>query len=538
MWSLRQRHQIRAQVNRELRQRTESTDKPLLAPGSIDLEGTRHPSASLNGTCWFHGAAGVQNSDEEQPSSSTKGHILVKSEPGDPLNPQNWPLISRCKNIAILSFLIFVQGWAGASESMANSAASSHFHVSQVAQNLDTAMYLFGIGSGAPFAGPLSETVGRNPVYLIATFCYLFFVFGSAMATNFGGRITCRYFVGLFSSATLAINGSSVRDQFRDVKRAFVFPVIAWVNVIGPLAAPVASGWLVSSPSLGWRWADWMTLIISGVAFVVATLFLPETYLPLLLDWKAKELRRATGDLRFTSEHAMANNFLHRLKHNAKLGITFYRTEIIVTVLGFYLLLLYTLLFTSLSGFDFIFKDTYQLSTGLTGSCFASIAVGSTVFTLSAPGLYSWARNDTEHVHGAHVEPEFRLWPAIVTAPMLPICLFWLGWTNYPRISIWCGLGACFVFGVVLTAFYVSSYEYIIDSYGEHSAIALASVTAVRYLAAGGMVMATRPMYSGIGVHWTLTIMGCIAAILSPAPLLLWRYGPKLRKKSEYAKDP
>jgi MFS family permease len=116
---------------------------------------------------------------------------------------------------------------------MANSEASSHFHVSQVAENLDTAMYLFGVGMGSQIAGPLSETVGRNPVYLLATFCYLFFVLGSAKAATFGGRITCRLFVGLFSSATLSINGSSVRDQFRDVKRAFVFPIIAWVNVIG-----------------------------------------------------------------------------------------------------------------------------------------------------------------------------------------------------------------------------------------------------------------------------------------------------------------
>lgn len=232
MWSLRQRHQIRAQVTRELGQETESIGKPS-ATSPFDLEGTLHPSVSPGRRPWPNGAAGIQNSDQEQPKSSSEQHFIVKSEPGDPLNPQNWPLISRCKNIAILSFLIFVQGWAGASESMANSVASSKFHVSQVAQNLDTAMYLFGIGTGAPFTGPLSETVGRNPVYLVATFCYLFFVFGSAMATTFGGRITCRYFVGLFSSATLGINGSSVRDQFRDVKRAFVFPVIAWVNVIG-----------------------------------------------------------------------------------------------------------------------------------------------------------------------------------------------------------------------------------------------------------------------------------------------------------------
>jgi DHA1 family multidrug resistance protein-like MFS transporter len=45
----------------------------------------------------------------------------------------------------------------------------------------------------------------------------------------------CRFFVGLCCSATLAINGGSVRDQFRPVKRSFVFPVIAWVNVAGEI---------------------------------------------------------------------------------------------------------------------------------------------------------------------------------------------------------------------------------------------------------------------------------------------------------------
>jgi hypothetical protein len=78
-------------------------------------------------------------------------------------------------------------------------------------------------------------------------------------------------------------------------------------------------------------------------------------------------------------------------------------------------------------------------------------------------------------------------WPAIVAAPLLPVSLFWLGWTNHASVSIWSGLGACFVFGVVATAVYVSCYEYIIDSYGEHAAVALAlaSITMARYLVAG-----------------------------------------------------
>jgi Major Facilitator Superfamily len=149
----------------------------------------------------------------------------------DPLDPRNWPLISRAKNIAILSLLIFVQAWAGAAESMANTQASKALHVSKTTETLSTAMYLFGVSSGALFAGPLSETVGRNPTYLVSTFCYLCFIVGAALTPTFIGQVFCRYFVGLFSSATLAVNGASVKDQFRPVKRAFVFPVIAWANI-------------------------------------------------------------------------------------------------------------------------------------------------------------------------------------------------------------------------------------------------------------------------------------------------------------------
>jgi DHA1 family multidrug resistance protein-like MFS transporter len=302
------------------------------------------------------------------------------------------------------------------------------------------------------------------------------------------------------------------------------------------MLSPIAGGWIVSRADMGWRWTEWITLIISGAALIIAFLFLPETYFPLLLDWKAQELCRATGDVCYTSEHAHSASFFGRLQPTLSLPATFFRTEPIIIAFGLYLVLLYTILFTFLTGFEYIFQRTYRLSTGLTGSCFASIAAGATFFTLFVPALYRWARHTTDHVHGASVAPEFRLWPAVVTAPLLPISLFWLGWTNYPSISIWSGLGACFVFGIVVTATYVSIYEYIIDTYCDHSAIALASITMARYLIAGGMVMAARPIYDGLGVHWTMTLLGCLAVILAPAPILFWFYGTRLRAKSHYAR--
>ncbi|KAI1070963.1 hypothetical protein LB507_010991 [Fusarium sp. FIESC RH6] len=463
----------------------------------------------------------------------------------DPLNPKNWPLATRSRNIFIICFLVFTQCWSGAADSIGNEMASKDLHVSQVAENVSTAVFLFGVGTGALFAGPLSETVGRNPTYLIATAFYLLFVLGTAMTPTFGGQVACRYFVGLSASATLTINGASVNDQFRPVKKALVFPIVAWANIavllsqlltaVAPVIAPVASGWIVENERLGWRWTNWVTLTISTVAFFIALFFLPETHFPLLLAWKAKELRRVTGDQRYISDHEQKPSFWNQLRKTLPLPATFFRNEPVIIVLGLYLILLYILLFSFLSGFDYIFKETYSLTPGYQGSCFAAIAAGATAFALCGPALYEWSRIHTERVRGASIEPEFRLWPAIVTAPFLPISLFWLGWTNYASVPTWSGLGACFLFGIVLMAIYVGSYEYITDSYGEHSAIALASITMSRYLIAGGMVMAARPMYEGIGVHWTMTLLGCIAVMLTPAPLLFWKYGAKLRERSPYA---
>lgn len=301
------------------------------------------------------------------------------------------------------------------------------------------------------------------------------------------------------------------------------------------MIAPIAGGWIAADKSLNWRWMEWVTLILSSTAFLIAFFFLPETYFPLILDWKARQIRNLTGDSRYVSEYSQQASFFKRMRQILPLPAKFLATEPVITVLGGYLVLLYILLFSFLSGFDYIFRQTYKLSDGFTGSCFGAIAAGATSFLFTAPLLYKWARSKTEYVHGAPVKPEFRLWPAIFAAPFLPICLFWLGWSNYSTISIWSGLGACYIFGIVLIALYVASYEYIIDSYGDHAAIGLASITMCRYLIAGGMVVAVRPMYEGIGVHYTMTFLGCIATVLTPAPFIFHKYGHKLRKKSPYA---
>ena len=104
-----------------------------------------------------------------------------------------------------------------------------------------------------------------------------------------------------------------------------------------------------------------------------------------------------------------------------------------------------------------------------------------------------------------------------------------------PSISIWSPLIASVVFGYGMTTIFIVSYMYLIDSYDTYSASALGFLVFTRYFAAGGMTVAGGPIYKGLGVHYTLTILGSVSAAMAFVPYLLYIYGPRIRKSSKYA---
>lgn len=154
------------------------------------------------------------------------------------------------------------------------------------------------------------------------------------------------------------------------------------------------------------------------------------------------------------------------------------------------------------------------------------------------PIIYKWAKHDLAKIKdqgGTQLPPEFVLWFALLRVPAIPIDMFWMGWTDYSWISYWSPLGASFLFGYGSLDVFISSYQYIIDSYERHSASALASATLIRFVAAGGMVEVAIPFYRNLGVHWTLTILGALSALLVPIPYLFYHFGTKIRARSKYA---
>ena len=480
--------------------------------------------------------------------SGKKQFVVDFAEEHDPFDPQRWSGARKWVTTAVVGCTGLLVGWASAIDSTVVPQAKAELkvghdqctkfsrhtdqrlQVGEIAETLAMALYLIAFGVGSLVSGPLSETFGRSPVYLGSLVLFMIWVMASGLAPNIAAQLAFRFLAGFFGCTPLTFGGST-HDMWSSLQSTSVFPTMACLSFLGPSLAPMVGAWIGQSESLSWRWTEWTTLIMAGLVTTAILLFAQETYPPVLLDWKAKQLRRIMNDDRYISSAALhETTFITKMRINLTRPFELFFTQIIIVLWCFYLPLVYIILFTFLPGYDFIFADTYGFSQGITGLMYIGLNVGFLVALSICPFVYRRYKRKEAEMDG-NAPPEERLVYAMISAPLLPICLFWMGWTTRSSISFWSPLIASVVFGFCMQGIFISAYLYIIDTYEVYAASALVSLTLTRYIGAGGMTIAAGPMYEGIGVAWTLTLMGCVAVLCTPIPFLLYHFGAKIREK-------
>lgn len=411
-----------------------------------------------------------------------KVFIVGFEGPDDPLNPHNWSYLTRWRATINIVFIGCIVGFASSVDSGALEQAAREFGVSEVVESLATGLFLIGFGFGALTAGPLSEEFGRNPIYIGTMALYCVFIMASALAPNIGAQLAFRFIAGWFGATPLSCAGGSVSDLWDSTERVFVFPLFANGAFMGPILGPLV-GSFIGQSHLSWRWCEWVTLIVSGAVLTAVTLFQPETYPPTLLRWRAKHLREITGDNRFKAEvEIRGEKFTKRFKRAMYRPFLILFQEPIALLFGLYLTVIYIILFTFLDGYTYIFGETYGFSQGSTGLTFLGIAIG---LCLASPLIYpiyvkyKRALIKAEKQGKAGLPPEQRLWFMMIGGPAIPLSMFWMGWTAFPSVSYWSPLVASVFFGFGILCVFISSYQYLIDTYDLYAASALAAVALV-----------------------------------------------------------
>ncbi|GAB1196728.1 major facilitator superfamily domain-containing protein [Aspergillus pseudonomiae] len=469
---------------------------------------------------------------------NTKTLFIVGFDgPDDKLNPKNWSIGRKWATLGIVGTTGMLVGWASSIDSTVIKQGQEAFGVSEVAESLATALFLIAFGFGSLVAAPFSETVGRNPVYIATLSILMIFTMASGLAPNFGAQLAFRFLAGLFGCTPMTTFGGSMADIFDPMDRTYAFPVCCTLSFLGPFLAPMVGAFIGQSTHISWRWTEWATLIMAALVTGAIFLFVPETYGPVLLQWKAKHLREITGDQRFMAEIELRQTSLvTRLMHSCSRPFHLFFREIMVALFTMYLVVVYIVLFGFLTGYEFIFGRTYGFTQGSVGLTFIGMNIGFLIAFAMVPHIYfSYKKRLLNAIENGHngLPPEERLWFAMYGAPWLPISLFWMGWTSYPSISYWSPLVASVAFGFSVQGIFISTYQYLIDTYELFAASALVSATFFRYIAAGAMVIVSIPMYGNLGVHWSLTLLGCISVLMTPVPYIFYKYGHVIRQRNK-----
>ncbi|CAG8887137.1 unnamed protein product [Penicillium egyptiacum] len=440
--------------------------------------------------------------------------------PDDQLNPKNWSTGRKWRTLGIVGTTRMLVGWASSIDSAVIKQGQQEYGVSEVVESLATALFLIAFGIGSLVAAPLSETVGRNPVYIITLLILMIFTMGSGLAPNLGAQLAFRFLAGLFGCTPMTTFGGSMSDIFDPIERTYAFPICS-LSFLGPFLAPMVGAFVGQSTHISWCWTEWCMMIMAALVTSAMFFFVLETYGPVLLGWRAKSLREITGDQPFVADCSRPFDLLFR--------------EIMVALFTIYLVVFYTVLFGFLTGYEFIFGDTYGFNQGSVGLTFIGLNVGFLFAFALVPHIYfAYKKRLSKAVANREksLPPEERLWFAMYGAPWLPISLFWMGWISHPSVSYWSPLIASVAFGFSFQGIFISTYQYLIDTYELFAASALVSATFFRYIAAGAMVVVSILMYSNLGVHWSHVVKMYFCLDDTGSICFFYKYGHLIRQRN------
>lgn len=320
-----------------------------------------------------------------------------------------------------------------------------------------------------------------------------------------------RFFGGFFGACPLTNVGAVFADMFNNVQRGLAITVFSITVFSGPLLAPFIGGFITQS-YLGWRWTEYIAAIMGFLGLILELIYLEETYPPVILVNKARELRRRTKNWGIhAKQEEIEVDLRELLEKNLSRPMRMLFTESIVLALSTYMAFIYGLLYLFLTFYPIVFQQIHGFNGGVGGLPFFGMIVGEIIaggYMLIIQPSYQrkLAANNNIPV------PEWRLPPVIIGGVSFTIGLFWFAWTGFRADIPWIVptlSGLCTGFG--LMSIFLNCLNYLIDAYLMFAASAIAANTFLRSLAGAGF-----PLFATYMIEGELTMLCDLSQADSP----------------------
>lgn len=456
----------------------------------------------------------------------------------DPENPQNFSYGYKVYVTVFGAILVLNSTFTSSAPNGVAQSQIAYFGFSQEVDTLLISLWVAGYCLGPLVWGPLSERLGRRPVFLISVFTYTGWNVGCALSKNTASILVFRFLGGVFGAAPLTNSGGIIADVWDAKRRGIAMSLFAVAPFAGPALGPIVSG-AIQVTGTSWRWVYWTCALFSGTCFFLVLFTVRETYAPVILQKKAKRIRKETGEEIYKAPLDLTPLNPKNILHDTVLfPFIMLIQEPILLAMGFYLSFVYGIIYLQFGAYPIIFEQVHGFNALIGGLMFLALFLGGlcgvAFYIIFINPRYSRKVEEYTRENKGRVPPEERLWVVCVAAPCLVISFFWMGWTSFRSISFWSPMLAGGLLGFSVLNIFVGLFNYIVDAYLANAASALAGNTVMRSAFGAGFPLFTSQMFNTLTIKWACTLLGGLALLMAPIPFVLMKYGPKIRKMSKH----
>lgn len=135
--------------------------------------------------------------------------------------------------------------------------------------------FVFGMGVGTLFTGPLSDTFGRKPVIAAGTVLYLLGAYLAGQAETLDGMLAGRVLQGLGVAGPRVVAIAIVRDLYEGRPMARIMSYAMMVFTLVPAFAPLLGSFIIDA--FGWRAVFYSFLLFASLVIGWLMIRQPET---------------------------------------------------------------------------------------------------------------------------------------------------------------------------------------------------------------------------------------------------------------------
>ena len=288
---------------------------------------------------------------------------------------------------------------------------------------------------------------------------------------------------------------------------------------------------------LWWRWTKYITGIIGALALVLDVLFLEETYVKTILQRRAANIRKETGNfaIHHISEEEIRNHHIQEssgkaLAHSYRLlflepsksALLQLRNSLlikgtVVFLIAIYTAFIYRILYLFLEAYPIVFAQYQGINTAVATLPYIGLIIGVLIGCGIVIFFEPRCNQKLKENNGLPV-PEQRLLP-MVGAVLFPIGLFWFAWTgNYSSIHWIVPTLSGLLTGARIMTIFLEALNYLIDAYLIVAASAIAANTLLGSLFGAGFLLFATVMFDNLGVNWPDSLLEFLAVAILRIP--------------------